>query len=151
LRPPAIFSVPATTGVTMTFQAKRIYEPAAPSDGIRVLVDRLWPRGVTKSKAHLDCWMKDIAPSPKLRLWFGHRPERFAEFKKRYAKEIAGNPKLAELRRLGRGGVVTLLYGARDPEMNQAAVLQSILRRNASPKSTKTAGTKKPRAKKPPA
>jgi uncharacterized protein YeaO (DUF488 family) len=132
----------------MAFQIKRVYEPAAPSDGIRVLVDRLWPRGVTKSKAHLDDWMKDIAPSPKLRLWFGHRPERFAEFKKRYAKEIDGNPKLAELRQLGKGAVVTLLYGARDPEMNQAAVLQSLLRKGARSKPAKKAGTKKPRAKK---
>jgi uncharacterized protein YeaO (DUF488 family) len=112
----------------MAFQIKRVYEPAAPSDGIRVLVDRLWPRGVSKSKAHLDHWMKDIAPSPKLRLWFGHRPERFAEFKARYRKEIKGNPQLAELRKLGRGARVTLLYGARDPEMNQAAVLQTILK-----------------------
>jgi uncharacterized protein YeaO (DUF488 family) len=111
----------------MTFAIKRVYAPAAPSDGIRVLVDRLWPRGVSKSKARLDHWMKEIAPSPKLRLWFGHRPERFAEFKKRYAKEIDGNPKLTELRRLGKGAVVTLLYGARDPEMNQAAVLQELL------------------------
>jgi uncharacterized protein YeaO (DUF488 family) len=115
----------------MTFKIKRVYEPAAPSDGVRVLVDRLWPRGVSKSKAHLDHWMKDIAPSAKLRLWFGHRPERFAEFKTRYAKEIDGNPKLAELHRLGKGAVVTLLYGARDPEMNQAAVLQSLLKSGA--------------------
>ena len=115
----------------MTFEIKRVYEPAAPSDGIRVLVDRLWPRGVSKSKAHLDEWMKEIAPSPGLRQWFGHRPERFAEFKKRYAKEIDGNPKLAELRRLGKRAVVTLLYGARDPEMNQAAVLQSVLKSGA--------------------
>jgi uncharacterized protein YeaO (DUF488 family) len=131
----------------MTFEIKRIYEPAASSDGTRVLVDRLWPRGVTKSKAHLDQWMKDIAPSPQLRSWFGHRPERFAEFKKRYAKEIDGNPKLAELRRLGRGAVVTLLYGARDPEMNQAAVLQSILRKSARSNIAKGAGTKKSRVK----
>jgi uncharacterized protein YeaO (DUF488 family) len=73
--------------------------------------------------------MKDVAPSPKLRLWFGHRPERFAEFKKRYKKEIAGNAALAQLRKLGRGAVVTLLYGARDPDINQAVVLQAILRK----------------------
>jgi uncharacterized protein YeaO (DUF488 family) len=131
----------------MTFAIKRVYEPAAPSDGIRVLVDRLWPRGVSKSKAHLDHWMKDIAPSPKLRLWFGHRPERFAEFKKRYAKEIDGNPMLAELRRLGKGAVVTLLYGARDPEMNQAAVLQAILRKRARSNAGKNASTNKSRVK----
>jgi uncharacterized protein YeaO (DUF488 family) len=112
----------------MAFQIKRVYEPAEPSDGIRVLVDRLWPRGVTKSRAHLDHWMKEIAPSPQLRLWFGHRPERFAEFKRRYRSEIKGNPAVAELRQLGKGARVTLLYGARDPEMNQAAVLQTILK-----------------------
>ena len=112
----------------MTFQIKRVYEPPAPSDGIRILVDRLWPRGVKRSKAHLDQWMKDIAPSPRLRQWFGHEPERFAEFKARYRKEIKGSSQLAELRKLGRGSRVTLLYGARDPEMNQAAVLQSILK-----------------------
>jgi uncharacterized protein YeaO (DUF488 family) len=131
----------------MSFQAKRIYEPAAPSDGVRILVDRLWPRGVTKSKARLDYWMKDIAPTPKLRLWFGHRPERFAEFKKRYAKELVGHPELAELRRLGKSGVVTLLYGARDPEMNQAVVLQGVLRKNRRSKSARSAGAAKARGK----
>ena len=113
----------------MAFQIKRIYEPAKPSDGIRVLVDRLWPRGVKKATAHLDHWMKDVAPSPRLRLWFGHRPERFAEFGKRYKKELNGNPELAELRKLGRGALVTLLYGARDPQVNHALVLQSVLRK----------------------
>lgn len=113
----------------MAFQIKRIYEPAKPSDGIRVLVDRLWPRGVKKTIAHLDYWMKDVAPSPQLRLWFGHRPERFAEFGKRYKKELNGNPELAELRKLGRGALVTLLYGARDPQVNHALVLQSVLRK----------------------
>lgn len=111
----------------MSFRIKRAYEPAAASDGIRVLVDRLWPRGVSKQKAHLDHWMKDIAPSAKLRTWFGHKPERFAEFKRRYKFEIAGNPVFDELRKLGRGRVVTLVYGARDPEINQAAVLLAIL------------------------
>ena len=112
----------------MAFQINRIYEPAKPSDGIRVLVDRLWPRGVKKTTAHLDYWMKDVAPSPRLRLWFGHRPERFAEFGKRYKKELHGNPELAQLRKLGRGALVTLLYGARDPQVNHALVLQSVLR-----------------------
>jgi uncharacterized protein YeaO (DUF488 family) len=121
----------------MSFQIKRVYEPASPSDGTRVLVDRLWPRGVKKSSAHLDYWMKDVAPSPQLRVWFGHKPERFAEFKKRYVKELAGNPELAELRKLGRGALVTLLYGARDPELNDAVVLQSVLRKGARPKRAK--------------
>jgi uncharacterized protein YeaO (DUF488 family) len=130
----------------MAFQIKRVYEPAEPADGIRVLVDRLWPRGVTKSKAHLDHWMKEIAPSPQLRLWFGHRPERFAEFKKRYRSEIKGNPAVAELRKLGKGARVTLLYGARDPEMNQAAVLQTILKQ-ARRKSGAANQARKKRAK----
>jgi len=121
----------------MTFQIKRVYEPAAPSDGTRVLVDRLWPRGVKKSRAHLDQWMKDIAPSPRLRLWFGHRPERFAEFKKRYVKELSGNPEVAELRGLGRHARVTLVYGARDPQANHAVVLQDILGKGARRKRAK--------------
>jgi uncharacterized protein YeaO (DUF488 family) len=112
----------------MTFEIKRVYEPTAPSDGLRVLVDRLWPRGVSKAKAHLDEWMKDIAPSPRLRQWFGHRPERFAEFKKRYVRELADNPDVADLRSLGRRAHVTLLYGARDPQVNHAVVLQSVLK-----------------------
>jgi uncharacterized protein YeaO (DUF488 family) len=112
----------------MTFGIKRVYEPAAQSDGVRVLVDRLWPRGVSKSKARLDEWLKDVAPSPRLRQWFGHRPERFVEFKKRYVKELAGNPEVAELRGLGRRAHVTLLYGARDPQVNHAVVLQSVLK-----------------------
>lgn len=127
----------------MTFEIKRVYEPAAPSDGLRVLVDRLWPRGVSRSKAHLDEWMKDIGPSPQLRKWFGHRPERFAEFKKRYVKELGGNPAVAELRGLGRGAHVTLLYGARDPQVNHAVVLQSVLKSGAPER-----GTARPAAKK---
>jgi uncharacterized protein YeaO (DUF488 family) len=116
----------------MAFQIKRVYEPAASADGIRVLVDRLWPRGLAKSKAHLDHWAKDVAPSPRLRVWFGHKPERFAEFGRRYKRELAGNPELAELRKLGRGALVTLLYGARDPAVNHAVVLQSVLRKQGS-------------------
>jgi uncharacterized protein YeaO (DUF488 family) len=111
----------------MTFRIKRIYEPPAKSDGLRVLVDRLWPRGVKKTEARLDLWMKDVAPSTELRKWFGHEPERFAEFKRRYKKELSKEA-LAELRKLGKGKTVTLLYGAKDPEMNQAAVLLSRLR-----------------------
>ena len=111
----------------MTFYIKRVYEKPAKSDGMRILVDRLWPRGVKKTEARLDCWMKEIAPSQELRKWFGHEPERFVEFKRRYRKELSKEA-LAELRKLGKGRTVTLLYGARDPEMNQAAVLLSLLR-----------------------
>jgi uncharacterized protein YeaO (DUF488 family) len=112
----------------MSFQIKRVYEPASPADGTRVLVDRLWPRGLKKTDAHLAAWLKDIAPSPKLRLWFGHQPERFVEFRRRYTAQLRKSPALAELRKLGRGHQVTLLYGARDPEINHAAVLLSVLR-----------------------
>jgi uncharacterized protein YeaO (DUF488 family) len=111
----------------MTFRIKRVYDKPAKSDGLRVLVDRLWPRGLKKADIKLDCWMKEIAPSQELRGWFDHEPERFTEFKRRYREELSKKA-LAELRRLGKGRIVTLLYGARDPEMNQAAVLLSLLR-----------------------
>ena len=113
----------------MTFQIKRIYAANEPTDGIRVLIDRLWPRGVKKTEAHLDQWMKDIAPSATLRQWFKHDPERFKEFGRRYVRELKGNPCVEELRRLGRARRVTLLYGARDPQVNHALILQSVLRR----------------------
>jgi uncharacterized protein YeaO (DUF488 family) len=93
-----------------------------------VLVDRLWPRGLKKADAHLTSWMKDVAPSTQLRQWFHHDLLRFAEFKGRYLKELAKNPALPELRKLGRGKVVTLLYGAKDPEVNHAVVLLKALR-----------------------
>ena len=123
----------------MTFQIKRVYEPASPSDGIRVLVDRLWPRGVRKADARVAVWMKDVAPSPQLRLWFHHDPERFAEFRRRYTSELKGNPAVAELRKLGKSKRVTLLYAAHDPTVNHALVLQAALSRRMSPKA-KTAG-----------
>src|ERR1700722_13339643 len=102
----------------MTFQIKRIYESAQPSDGTRILVDRLWPRGVKKADAHLDAWMKAVAPSPELRLWSGHKPERFAECRIRYEKHWAGTAPVDELRKIAKGKPVTLLYAARDPEVN---------------------------------
>jgi uncharacterized protein YeaO (DUF488 family) len=111
---------------------KRVYEAAAPADGTRILVDRLWPRGVSKARAKLALWMKDAAPSPKLRVWFGHKPERFKEFSRRYKKELTHNAAVAELRKLARRERVTLLYGARDPKINHAAVLQAILRGRSS-------------------
>jgi uncharacterized protein YeaO (DUF488 family) len=115
----------------MTILIKRAYVPASPSDGIRVLVDRLWPRGIKKVSAKFTLWMKDVAPSPELRVWFGHKPERFKEFAGRYKKELAGNPRINELRKLARGRAVTLVYAARDPEVNHAVVLQSVLRRKS--------------------
>jgi len=107
---------------------KRAYEPPAPSDGIRILVDRLWPRGVTKSDAHISQWMKEIAPSNELRKWFGHDPERWEEFRRRYRAELAQKPELmAELRSLASKGRLTLVYSAHDEAHNQAVVLRAAL------------------------
>lgn len=105
---------------------KRAYDPPSPQDGTRILVDRLWPRGLSKAKAELDGWNKDVAPSTALRQWFGHEPERFQEFAKRYRAELKGNPALDELRALK--GKVTLVYGARDPLVNHAIVLAKLLK-----------------------
>ena len=112
----------------MTFRIKRVYEPASPADGVRVLVDRLWPRGLKKTAADLASWMKDVAPTPALRQWFSHEPERFTEFKRRYRAELRNNPALPELRKLGKGQLVTLLYAAHDPQINHAVVLLAVLR-----------------------
>ena len=105
---------------------KRAYEPPSPQDGTRILVDRLWPRGLSKAKAALDGWNKDVAPSTALRQWFGHKPERFQEFARRYRTELKGNAALDALRALK--GKVTLVYGARDPKINHAIVLAKILK-----------------------
>jgi uncharacterized protein YeaO (DUF488 family) len=105
---------------------KRAYERRAESDGHRVLVDRLWPRGISKAKLQLDAWEKELAPSDALRKWFGHDPERWSEFKKRYKAELRG--KRAELRALKKSArSLTLVYGAKDTEHNQALVLKEVL------------------------
>jgi uncharacterized protein YeaO (DUF488 family) len=110
---------------------KRVYEPAAKSDGARVLVDRVWPRGITKEKAALDLWLKDIAPSTALRKWFGHDPARWDEFRKRYGKELDGNGEaIGRLQDMIAKGPVTLLYGAHDAEHNQAVALADYLKRS---------------------
>ncbi|MFA7441222.1 MAG: DUF488 domain-containing protein [Sphingomonadaceae bacterium] len=107
---------------------KRAYEPPAKTDGRRILVDRLWPRGVSKAQADIDDWMKELAPSTELRKWFGHDPGRWVEFQRRYRAEIAGHSeKLAELRRLAEQGPITLVYGAKDEEHNDALVLRDVL------------------------
>ena len=107
---------------------KRAYAPASDDDGIRLLVDRVWPRGVSKQKIAIQAWLKDIAPSTGLRQWFGHAPERWEEFRKRYAHELDANPEaVAELRKWLRQGRVTLVYGARDEERNQAVALREYL------------------------
>lgn len=107
---------------------KRAYEPPAREDGRRILVDRLWPRGVSKADAAIDRWIKDIAPSTELRKWFGHDPGRWREFRKRYAAELRDHPdQLAELRRRAREGPLTLVYSARDEAHNDAVVLRQAL------------------------
>lgn len=113
---------------------KRIYEPADETDGFRILVDRVWPRGMTKEKAKLTSWMKEIAPSSDLRKWFCHKPELFEEFRQRYVAELREDPNkielMGQLTELAQTGKVTLLYGAKDREHNQAVVLcQEIERR----------------------
>ena len=113
----------------MDLRLKRAYEPAAASDGERVLIDRIWPRGVTHEEAQLDEWARELAPSTALRRWFGHDPARFAEFRRRYTAELAAQKgKLRELRRRARAGTLTLVYAARDAEHNDAVVLAEILR-----------------------
>jgi uncharacterized protein YeaO (DUF488 family) len=111
-----------------SFAVKRIYDEPADDDGCRVLVDRLWPRGVSKERAGLDLWLKDIAPSPPLRQEFAHMQERFEDFRARYEDELAGNPAVDQLLELAaQHGKVTLLYAARDPEVNHARVLLEFL------------------------
>ncbi|MGZ3341307.1 MAG: DUF488 domain-containing protein [Reyranella sp.] len=107
---------------------KRAYQPAAADDGTRILVDRLWPRGVKKADAAIDRWLKDIAPSTALRQWFAHDPARWPEFRRRYAAEIRRHPDLlAELRAIARKGPVTLIFSARDELRNDAVVLRHVL------------------------
>lgn len=107
---------------------KRIYEDPSEEDGYRILVDRIWPRGVSKEEAKLDDWKKDIAPSGKLRKWFNHDPDKFGEFAKRYRDELDNQKEaLTEIREQAKSKMVTLLYGAKDTEHNQAVVLQEVL------------------------
>lgn len=107
---------------------KRIYAAPSPADGCRVLVDRLWPRGISRSRAALDEWLPEVAPSPMLRKWFGHEARRFGEFRRRYRRELrAGGESLERLRTLVAQGPVTLLYAARDPRCNHAVVLAEFL------------------------
>jgi uncharacterized protein YeaO (DUF488 family) len=120
----------------MDVRLKRAYEPATRTDGHRVLIDRLWPRGVSRQQAKLDGWEKELAPSPELRQWFGHEPEHFEEFRRRYIEELRSQrPRLAALRRRAREGTLTLVYAARDTEHNDAVVLAEVLRRGL-PKAT---------------
>lgn len=114
----------------MDVRLKRAYEPVRVSDGHRVLVDRLWPRGVSRERARLDDWERELSPSVELRRWFGHEPGRFVEFRRRYIEELRGQrPRLTELRRRARDGTLTLVYAAGDTEHNDAVVLAEVLRR----------------------
>lgn len=120
---------------------KRAYEPADRDDGTRVLVDRLWPRGVSKADAALDRWMKELAPTTALRKWFGHDAARWEEFRRRYADEVRQHPEqFAQLRGWAREDPVTLVYGARDEAHNEAVVLRALLLgRPTTPRSSKAA------------
>lgn len=110
------------------FHLKRAYDAASPDDGFRILVDRLWPRGVSKDAAHIDLWCKEIAPSPTLRKWFNHEPEKWPLFRQRYLAELENRPaEVAQLRAQAAKGRVTLVYGAKDGEHNHALVLKEFL------------------------
>lgn len=112
----------------MKTSIKRVYEPAAKSDGYRVLVDRLWPRGLTKEKAAVDLWLKEIAPSTELRKWFQHDPEKWSQFQTKYKKELKENDEVVDqLKKEIKKHKVTLLYGAKDEEHNEARVLLKYL------------------------
>ena len=117
----------------MDVRLKRAYDPATSADGYRVLIDRLWPRGVSRERASLDAWEKELAPSTQLREWFGHEPGRFDEFRRRYVDELRSQRSaLTALRRRARNGTVTLVYAASDEEHNDAVVLAEVLRRGLS-------------------
>jgi len=118
----------------VTVALKRVYDESAPGDGTRVLVERLWPRGLSRERAHIDLWLKEIAPSRELRTWFGHDPEKFAEFRRRYEDELASQTwqaALTKLRDLARQGPVTLVFAARETQHSNAAVLRDPLLQGA--------------------
>ena len=115
----------------MALRIKRVYEPSDDEDGKRILVDRLWPRGLSKKRAHVDAWLKDVAPSPELRRWFGHDPDKWNEFRRRYRAELENSPEAVEALKeeIGKSNA-TLLYGAKDEERNQAIVLREFITGN---------------------
>jgi uncharacterized protein YeaO (DUF488 family) len=111
-------------------EIRRIYEDPSKDDGVRILVDRLWPRGIKKVRAHLDHWFKDVAPTPELRKWFGHKEERFAQFRERYLEELKNNDSddMKELLSVCRSKHVTLLYAAKDEHINHAVILNKFIK-----------------------
>jgi uncharacterized protein YeaO (DUF488 family) len=116
---------------------KRVYAPIENEDGCRILVDRLWPRGISKTEARWDLWFKEVAPSPGLRKWFGHKPERFTDFRQRYIRELAEDPvrhdKIEQLRELVQQRTITLLYAAKDEIHNHATVLRDVVLQGFEP------------------
>jgi uncharacterized protein YeaO (DUF488 family) len=121
-------SVVSKTGQKVTIQLKRAYEKPERADGTRILVDRLWPRGLTKEKAAIDLWLKELAPSTELREWFGHDPKKWRSFRSRYQTELKQlGDQLQLIKSRAKEGVVTLIYGARDQEHNEAVVLKQFL------------------------
>jgi uncharacterized protein YeaO (DUF488 family) len=112
---------------------KRAYEAASPDDGVRFLVERLWPRGIRKTELRIDGWLKDVAPSDTLRRWFGHDPDKWEEFQRRYAAELESRPEaLSPIQSAARHGRVTLIYSAHDTEHNNAVALKQYIARKAS-------------------
>ncbi len=111
----------------MVISIKRAYDAPAKADGIRVLVDRIWPRGIKKADAKIDIWLKEVAPSTKLRQWFGHDPEKWIDFRSKYLAELKENPAFIELKALSRKDKITLVYAARDEQHNNAVVLKNLL------------------------
>lgn len=118
----------------MNIKIKRVYERPEKNDGLRILVDRLWPRGLTKEKASVDLWLKEIAPSTELRKWFGHDPDKWKRFRGRYETELRHNDDLIKLlRRKAKESMITLIYAARDEEHNEAVVLKQFLEKASRP------------------
>lgn len=115
----------------MKVKLKRAYESPTNDDGYRVLVDRLWPRGLAKAKARIDLWLKAVAPSTELRQWFGHDPEKWAEFKRQYLGELKDNPAWVELQAIAHQRDITLVYAAKDQLHNNAVVLKQLLERGS--------------------
>jgi len=128
--PRSSLGIEPTSQEKMNIKIKRVYEQTAEEDGTRILVDRLWPRGLTKEKARIDLWLKEIAPSTELRKWFGHDPEKWKMFRGRYETELRHNDGLTEiLTKKARQGTITLVYAARDEMHNEARVLKQFLER----------------------
>jgi uncharacterized protein YeaO (DUF488 family) len=118
------------TSQKLSVALKRVYDEPAVSDGTRVLVERLWPRGISKERAHIDIWLKDVAPSTELRKWYNHDPQKFQEFRRRYETELqseAAHKALAKLREIAKQGQLTLVFAARETEYSNAVILQDLL------------------------